>query len=464
LNGILADDVGLGKTLETLCAVAAAHAGVADAKTLVVCPAPVAEHWRAEAECFFPGVGEIRVMSYQDVRSRIDEIEREEFVYCVLDEGHLVRNKRTAVSQAIQRLHGRYRLVLSGTPIQNGVSDLWTLMNFLMPGYLGTDEEFRATFEAKISRMFKKGASEAETEAGASALARLHQQVLPLILRRMKSDVLQELPPLVVHTLTFPMQPAQAALFGEAHVQVDGELGESAFEACAHERSLCVHPCLVRPDLPRDLESSAKLKALRELLLDLFSERNSVRNHALIFCRQRAAVAIVCNVVLRSINGLLYGMLQGGMGDADRQQVIADFQAEKLDVLVMTEQVGGVGIDLYMANAVIFVENSWNPVDDLQAMGRAHRMRTKRQVDVWNLVTQGTIEERIFEAQRRKLQIIGSIINEDNRALDRMNLDALTGPQEEETHDQGEGRLTMHQAAAAQPTLPVLDDRSDYRV
>jgi TATA-binding protein-associated factor len=309
LNGILADDVGLGKTLEALCAIAGAHSSAAGSgrkrQTLIVCPAPVAAHWRAEAECFFPQLAaELRVVSYQEMRSQIDELEREEFVYCVLDEGHLVRNKKTAVSQAITRLRGRFRLILSGTPIQNGVSDLWTLMDFLMPGYLGSAEQFREAFEVKITRMFKKGATEAETEAGALALSRLHQQVLPLILRRMKSDVLRELPPLVVHNLTFPLRPAQAALFGEAHVAVDGELGESAFEACARERNLCVHPCLVRPELPRDLDSSAKLIALREHLLDLFAETNSVRNHALIFCRSRAAIGLVVEVVLRSIPGL----------------------------------------------------------------------------------------------------------------------------------------------------------------
>jgi ERCC4-related helicase len=151
------------------------------------------------------------------------------------------------------------------------------------------------------------------------------------------------------------------------------------------------------------------------------------------------------------------------MGDADRQQVLSDFQREKLDVLVMTEQIGGVGVDLFVANVVIFVENSWNPVDDLQAMGRAHRLRTRRQVDVWNLVTQGTIEERIFETQRRKLQVIASIINEDNRSLDGMNLDGVAGvPAEEAAAGAGEEKWTMEDAIKALGALPALDDRSDY--
>lgn len=468
LNGILADDMGLGKTFQCLCAISNAHtdeyshripldysqSNVNNAPfSLVVCPPSVIDHWVRETRNFFPKMPVnafftknevsqemfnrfegILVTSYGVVRGALNVLTSRVFTYCVLDEGHVIKNKNAKVAQAVTKLRARHRLILSGTPIQNNVEELYSLMDFLMPGYLGTQQSFKKKFENLIGRMFNQDATEKDTERGQEALQLLHCQVLPFIMRRLRNQVLEELPPRVTYDEVFQMTDEQRVLFdrlrktSEALPTFDGnnndndksviEIDEHVFTKMRKERDLCIHPCLVDPTIERTIEKSGKMKELKKILLTqlgLGGGNDQMRNRALLFAQSSKTLDIVKEIVIDNLEGVTCDFFDGRVNERDRQRVLDRFNRDDgPDLLLLTTAIGGLGLNLQVANNVIFLENSWNFTDDEQAMARAHRMGQKRTVTVFNLITYGTIEQRILEVQRKKRNMVNTIINEDN--------------------------------------------------
>ncbi|KAG8534041.1 uncharacterized protein KY384_000884 [Bacidia gigantensis] len=471
LHGILCDDMGLGKTLQTLCIVASDHhiraeeyaqTQAPDARklpSLIVCPPTLSGHWQQEIAQFAPflsclayvgpsqerarlrdlvGTTDIVVTSYDVCRNDIDLFAPQDWNYCILDEGHLIKNPKAKTSMAVKRIKSNHRLILSGTPIQNNVLELWSLFDFLMPGFLGTEKVFLDRFAKPIAASRYAKSSSKEQEAGALAIEGLHKQVLPFLLRRLKEEVLHDLPPKILQNYYCDLSDLQKSLFDDfakkERKTIANEAGSDSkeakqhiFQALQYMRKLCNSPALViKPDhkqypaiqktLARqksslaDVAHAPKLSALRDLLLDCGigtdpSTNTFVSPHrALIFCQMKEMLDMVATTVFRDLlPSVQYLRLDGSVEAGKRQSIVNQFNTDpSYDCLLLTTSVGGLGLNLTGADTVIFVEHDWNPQKDMQAMDRAHRIGQKKVVNVYRLVTRGTLEEKILNSKPTK--------------------------------------------------------------
>lgn len=473
LHGILCDDMGLGKTLQTLCIVASDHHIRAEefAKTaspeyrrlssLIVCPPTLSGHWQQEIQTYAPflsclayvgpssdrvrlrdrlGQTDVVITSYDVCRNDIEFLMPFSWNYCVLDEGHLIKNSRAKTTIAVKRIISNHRLILSGTPIQNNVLELWSLFDFLMPGFLGTEKVFQDRFAKPIAASRFSKSSSKEQEAGALAIEALHKQVLPFLLRRLKEEVLNDLPPKILQNYYCDLSDLQKSLF-ESFVKKerktladkagsdDKEAKQHIFQAIQYMRKLCNSPSLVvkeghkqydmiqnrlarQNSSLKDITHAPKLTALRDLLIDcgigtdisssgeMPSETSYVSQHrALVFCQMKEMLDIVQNDVLKKLlPSVQFLRLDGSVEANKRQNIVNQFNTDpSYDVLLLTTSVGGLGLNLTGADTVIFVEHDWNPQKDLQAMDRAHRIGQKKVVNVYRLITRGTLEEKILK-------------------------------------------------------------------
>ncbi|CAG4975547.1 unnamed protein product [Colias eurytheme] len=494
LHGVLCDDMGLGKTLQSIVVVAASHHERAQAHapalpSLVVCPPTLTGHWVFEVNKFIqtkylkplqyvgPPVERERlrshvrrynliVASYDIVRKDIDFFSSIKWNYCILDEGHVIKNGKTKAFKAIKQLVANHRLILSGTPIQNNVLELWSLFDFLMPGLLGTERQFTARYSRPILAARDPRATPHHLQAGALACEALHRQVLPFLLRRVKEDVLRELPPKITQDYYCELSPLQRSLyehFSKRHMSHDVPHSRThVFQALHYLQNVCNHPKLVlsaeHPELARvqrqlaaqnssldDIHHSAKLPALKQLLLDCgigvssseggegsgdtTGEVGSVvsQHRALIFCQLKSMLDIVERDLLRAhLPGVTYLRLDGSVPAAMRHSIVTRFNTDvSIDLLLLTTSVGGLGLNLTGADTVVFVEHDWNPMRDLQAMDRAHRIGQRRVVNVYRLVTRNTLEEKIMGLQKFKLKTANTVISSENAAMETMGTDQL---------------------------------------
>lgn len=524
LHGILCDEMGLGKTIMTICIVAAhyyyeknADAVILPKPSLVVCPSTLTNHWLNEIEKFmsngeqllrpisyagcandrvalrdkihasFEGVDDINIVvtSYETVRGDVKFFDQFQWSYCVLDEGHMIKNGKTKLSKAIKMISAKHRLILSGTPIQNNVTELWSLFDFLMPGFLGTENQFNSRYTKPILQSRVPKCSAKEKEQGIFAMESLHSQVLPFILRRLKKDVLKDLPSKIIQDYQCELSPSQLRLYedftksqycnqvskkslSELEETKDSEALSSSkshiFTALKYLRNICSHPKLVlnpkhsdykklkglfesSPDGIDDINHSSKLKSLKQLLLDcgiglaedasqqtvsnqlaVLSTESIVNQHrALIFCQLKSMLDIIeKDLFKKHLPSVTYLRLDGSIPIAQRQSIVNRFNDDpSIDVLLLTTQIGGLGLNLIGADTVIFVEHDWNPTRDMQAMDRAHRIGQKRVVNVYRLITKDTVEEKIMSLQKFKTMVSETVITKDNFGLASMQVDRL---------------------------------------
>lgn len=483
LHGVLCDDMGLGKTLQSIVVVAGSHweraqEGAPPLPSLVVCPPTLTGHWVFEVNKFIPTkflkplqyVGppvererlrahvkhfNLIVASYDIVRKDIDFFSSIRWNYCVLDEGHVIKNGKTKAFKAIKQLIANHRLILSGTPIQNNVLELWSLFDFLMPGLLGTERQFNARYSRPILAARDAKATPHQLQAGALACEALHRQVLPFLLRRVKEDVLKELPPKITQDYYCELSPLQRRLyehFSRDHVPQDISSHTHVFQALHYLQNVCNHPKLVltpeHPEAARvaqqlaaqrssldDIEHAAKLPALKQLLLDCGIGSASAepgaavvsQHRALVFCQLKRMLDIVERDLLRAhLPAVTYLRLDGAVPPPRRHALVARFNRDvSIDLLLLTTAVGGLGLNLTGADTVIFVEHDWNPMKDLQAMDRAHRIGQRRVVNVYRLVTRDTVEEKIMGLQKFKLLTANTVISSENAAMETMGTDQL---------------------------------------
>lgn len=499
LHGILCDDMGLGKTLQTLCIVASDHheraeefskTGSPDARrlpSLIVCPPTLSGHWQQEIKTYAPFLSvtayvgppaerktmkdnlekpDIVITSYDVCRNDVDVLEKYNWNYVVLDEGHLIKNAKAKISLAVKRLVSNHRLILTGTPIQNNVLELWSLFDFLMPGFLGAEKVFADRFVKPISASRYSKASSKEQEAGALAIEALHKQVLPFLLRRLKEEVLNDLPPKILQNYYCDLSDLQRKLFEEFSKRESKKLADEAgrddkdakqhiFQALQYMRKLCNSPAMVmKPGHPsydetqrvlakgntslEDAAHAPKLTALRDLLVDcgIGTEGHDsndplyqpIKPHrALIFCQMKEMLDMVQNSVLKAmLPSVTYLRLDGGVEANKRQDIVNKFNSDpSYDCLLLTTSVGGLGLNLTGADTVIFVEHDWNPQKDLQAMDRAHRIGQKKVVNVYRLITRGTLEEKILSLQRFKIDVASTVVNQQNAGLATMDTDQI---------------------------------------
>ncbi|GAM29011.1 hypothetical protein SAMD00019534_121870 [Acytostelium subglobosum LB1] len=533
LHGILCDDMGLGKTLQAICIMAGsdydrrvnfAAKGTPNFQplpSLVVCPSTLVGHWYYEIKKFCDSTmspmtymgspseraalrrkfkdHNVLIMSYDIVRNDIDHLGEMNFNYCILDEGHIIKNAKTKLTQAAKQLKSNHRLILSGTPIQNNVLELWSLFDFLMPGFLGTERQFDDLYSKPILASKDPKCTPKDQEAGALAMEALHRQVLPFLLRRLKENVLHDLPPKIIQDRYCKLSPLQMRLyddFAKTHFKQgmnqeimdddddqdqdeDDESSSSGkkkgksskkaapathiFQALQYLRKLCSHPQFVlnqnhpqynaitkelkaaKSDI-RDIEHSPKLQTLKELLLEcgigvqqtsassssnaneaLSQEPITTQHRVLIFAQMKSMLDIVESDLLKvHMPSVTYLRMDGTTEAMKRQTIVNQFNADPtIDILLLTTHVGGLGLNLTGADTVIFLEHDWNPMKDLQAMDRAHRIGQKKVVSVYRLITTGTLEEKIMGLQRFKLNIANTVVNQENQSLQTMSTNEL---------------------------------------
>jgi len=428
----LADDMGLGKTLQAL-AMLLARAGAGPA--IVVAPTSVVANWRSEAERFAPslelrvygegdrvqaldqlGPGCVLLVSYGLLTVNIDSFAELRFATLVLDEAQAIKNAAAQRTLAIRRVQADFRVATTGTPIENHLGELWSLMRVLNPGLLGSQEHFAKRFMAPIERN-PRGA-ERET---------LRRVISPFMLRRLKSQVLTELPPRTEIILTIEPSAGEAKLLAAIRRQAidrldSGGMPEEAkrFHVLAEitrlRRAAC-HPSLVAPELNL---SGAKLEQLLELVSDLRENRH----RALVFSQFVDYLDLVRAAFDQA--GISYQYLDGSTTPKAREAAVKAFQAGQGDVFLLSLKAGGVGLNLTAADYVIHLDPWWNPAVEQQATDRAHRIGQTRPVTVYKLVVKGSIEEQILALHGSKREIADSVLADQDVAT-RMNVSELLG-------------------------------------
>lgn len=512
LHGILCDDMGLGKTLQSICILAASHfereerfkaTASLDSQrlpSLVVCPPTLTGHWVHEigqyannlcALLYSGGPAErsalqgrilnydVVVLSYDVVRNDVSFLSTVDWNYCILDEGHIIKSSKTKTTKAVKMMKANHRLILTGTPIQNSVLELWSLFDFLMPGFLGTERAFHERFGKPLLATREGKTTSKEQEAAALALESLHKQVLPFLLRRLKDDVLDDLPPKIIQDIECDLGDIQKKLYEEYNASqymedVDeilqdesnltkiGDPADAAkkhhvFQTLQYLRKLVNHPALIyeasspsqkavvdtelakSKNTLRDISHAPKLQSLMQLLqscgigttrlaegeLAAGPEAVSSQHRVLIFCQMKQMLDIIENDLFREhMTSVSYMRLDGSVPSEKRHGIVETFNSDpSIDVLLLTTQVGGLGLTLTGADTVIFVEHDWNPMKDLQAMDRAHRLGQKKVVNVYRLITRETLEARIMGLQQFKLNVANTVISQQNKGLDTMQTD-----------------------------------------
>jgi len=444
LHGILADDMGLGKTLQTLAHILtdkeAGHSG--GKPVLVVAPTSVVPNWRAEALKFTPGLrvlvlngaerkkyfrsiphADLVLTSFALLQRDIDKLRGVAFHLVVLDEAQNIKNPRAKVAQAACKLDARHRLCLSGTPIENHLGELWSLLRFLIPGFLGSEEAFNTRFRKPI-----------EKDGDAERNEVLKRRVAPLILRRTKDQVAKELPPKTELVHLIELHTAQKDLYETVRATMDKRvrqaieargLGQSQIvflDALLKLRQICCDPRLLPDDFSNHVRESAKLDFLIELLELLIEEGR----HVLLFSQFTSMLALIEEHLI--VAHIPYLKLTGS--SKDRGKLVEDFQTGRIPLFLISLKAGGTGLNLTAADTVIHYDPWWNPAAEAQATDRAYRIGQDKPVFVHKLLCQDTVEERIHQLQQEKGKLAAGILagSEIAATLDPATVRALLDP------------------------------------
>lgn len=427
MHGILADDMGLGKTVQTLAHMVYQRRANPDAPpVLVVAPTSVVGNWRRETEKFAPelkqltlygpkrqawfdrlGEFDLVLTSYALLQRDREVLQAQPFSLVVLDEAQWIKNPRAKTAMAAKVLQAERRLCLSGTPMENHTGELWSLFDFLMPGFLGSEKRFRACFRNPI-----------EKDADPHALARLRARTAPFILRRSKQLVASDLPARNEMVQSVEMGSGQKAVYEAVRAQMQKKvrdalaargLGQShiiVLEALLKLRQTCCDPRLLpNRTKGRDKAKSAKLELLMELLPTLVEEGRRV----LLFSQFTSMLDLI-EAELKDAS-IDYLKLTGR--SRNRDKLVEDFQAGAVPVFLISLKAGGVGLNLTAADTVIIYDPWWNPAVEQQAIDRAHRIGQDKPVFVYRLVTEGSIEEKILQLQEQK-RLLTSGVMEDS--------------------------------------------------
>jgi superfamily II DNA or RNA helicase len=440
LGGILADDMGLGKTLQTLTWLGwLKERNTKNPKpSLVICPASVLHNWRREAEKFTPNLkvlvlesgaarhnlrkqipqNDIIVTNYALLRRDLEELNKFAFRAVILDEAQFIKNPGAQVTQSVKQLKSENRIALTGTPLENRLLDLWSIVDFVQPGYLGNQEQFLDTYEPR--------GENAESEQRI-ARKRLSAKLRPLLLRRLKKHVAKDLPDRIEERLDCPLGDEQRKLYlaelRRSRDQIQQAVAEQGLNkskmhvlaALTRLRQVCCHPSLVGNDT-----ASGKTETLFELLDPLVADGQKV----LVFSQFVQMLHILekdCQA--RNIpTHILTGQTK------DRQSVVNAFQNDKgAGVFLLSLRAAGTGLNLTNASYVVLYDPWWNPAVEAQAIDRSHRIGQTQTVNAYRLIAPGTVEEKIWELQQSKAQTIADVLGEEGfaRSLTATDLEYL---------------------------------------
>jgi superfamily II DNA or RNA helicase len=431
LAGILADDMGLGKTAQALAHIwTEKQAGRLDRPALVIVPTSLLFNWQQEAARIAPGLhvltwhgaaraaigsmvgADVVLTTYSLVWRDLRALSAQPWHLLILDEAQAVKNAHARAARALRRLDARHHLALTGTPLENHLGELWSLFDLLMPGFLGDSRTFVRHWRKPI-----------EVNRDGPRARLLAARVRPFILRRMKTEVATELPPLTELVKRVALVGQQRQLYESVRVAADHMVRRilardgfsatsliSVLDAMLKLRQVCCDPLLLKGvQTPPGVER-AKLEWLREHLPDFVAQGRRV----LVFSQFTEMLDLIAAELDRL--GLPHLRLTGQTPAAQRGGVVQRFQAREMPVLLASLKAGGVGLNLTAADTVIHVDPWWNPAVQAQASARAHRIGQDQPVFVYQLVAQGSIEERMLELQARKKALADGLLGRDDGA------------------------------------------------
>ncbi len=437
LGGILADDMGLGKTLQVIAFVLSEKKKKLGS-SLVIVPTSLVYNWQDEIKKFTPhmhavvvsGVQKERQQQIQDIkdadfvitsypliRRDIEMYKELEFAYCFLDEAQHIKNPHTINARSVKQIKAKGYFALTGTPIENALTELWSIFDFVMPKYLFSHTKFVKKYERPIIKKNEQ-----------KVLKELSKQIRPFILRRMKKDVLKELPQKIESKMTADMTEEQKKIYLAYLHQAKGEIakeiavngfGKSHIKILAmltRLRQVCCHPGLFIENYEGD---SGKLALLQEILEDALEGGHRI----LIFSQFTSMLHIIKEHLNKQ--GIEYFYLDGATKSKTRGEMVNAFNKGEKELFLISLKAGGTGLNLTGADMVIHYDPWWNPAVEEQATDRAYRIGQKNVVQVIKLITQGTIEEKIFELQQKKKKMIETIIQPGETMLSKMSQDEI---------------------------------------
>lgn len=433
MGGILADDMGLGKTLQVLAYLLAAKESGQTAPSLIVCPASLVLNWEEECQKFTPqlrcltvdggaahraglagqfGEYDLIVTSYDLLRRDVERYEAVTFNACIIDEAQAIKNHNTQKYRAVCQVKSRVRFALTGTPVENRLSELWSIFSFLMPGYLYPYRTFCNRFEKPIVQ-----------EDDQNALRRLNQLTGPFLLRRMKADVLKELPPKIENVYHVNLGEEQRKLYLAAVLDAKEKLRAArpedktaVFAVLTRLRQICCDPRLIADNWTG---GSAKLEACA----DLVSAAVEGGHRVLLFSQFTSMLALL-EQKLDELE-ISHFTLQGSTPKPVRAELVRRFNGGEASVFLISLRAGGTGLNLTAADVVIHYDPWWNVAAQNQATDRAYRIGQQNTVQVYKLIAQDTIEKKILELQEAKQSLAQTVTGTADGAILSMTPDEL---------------------------------------
>jgi superfamily II DNA or RNA helicase len=443
LHGILADDMGLGKTVQTLAHLAAECGKNPGLPSLVIAPTSVLPNWASEAEKFTPhlkvvalqgkdraadfnkiATADVVLTSYPLLTRDFEKLGKQDWHLVALDEAQYIKNPKALSAQNAFKLKARHRICLSGTPMENHLGELWSLMRFLMPGFLADEKTFNTQLRRPIERDHSHDAQLA-----------LNRRISPLILRRTKDQVATELPPKTEIIHGIDLTKKQTDLYESVRAAMDKRVRDAiadkglakshiiVLDALLKLRQICCHPALLKTPAAQKVAESAKLNFLTtELLPTLIEEGRRI----LLFSTFTSMLALIEEHL--KTEGIAYLKLTGQT--LDRASLVKKFQTGEVPVFLISLKAGGTGLNLTAADTVIHYDPWWNPAAENQATDRAHRIGQTKPVFVHKLVCRGTIEDRILDLQKHKSALVEALLSEETSKLkiDAETLSHLLAP------------------------------------
>jgi SNF2 family DNA or RNA helicase len=434
LNGILADDMGLGKTLQAITTLTQYHESFPKAKSIVVCPTSLVYNWKEEFLKFNPNFRilpvdgnptqrkkllsdvdsfDIVITSYTLLQKDIEFYKQHPFGYAILDEAQHIKNRSTRNAQSVKMIQASHRLILTGTPIENSLEELWSLFDFLMPGLLSSYDRFVEKYlRTSVPNQGKKN------------LEGLRRKVAPFILRRMKKEVLDDLPPvseIIYHcNLSEVQQDLYRSYAKSAREELSQLVRKEGFDrvqihvlaTLTRLKQICCHPAIFAKDKAENGDS-AKYDMMLELLQTLMEG-----NHKTVIFSQYTRMLNIMREDLQKL-GIRFEYLDGS--SKNRLSIVKKFNEDQnIPVFLVSLKAGGSGLNLVGADTVIHYDMWWNPAVESQATDRVHRLGQKNSVSSYKLITSNTIEEKILELHNRKKSLVKDLVSHDEDMMAKL--------------------------------------------
>lgn len=436
LGGILADEMGLGKSIQVICFLKQILSVKKDAKILIVCPTSLVYNWKKEFDKFGSELKYITVYNNKKKRSEIiknmddynifitsyglirndnDEYENIDFELCVIDEAQAIKNYQSMMSQEIKKIKARTKIALTGTPLENSVLELWSIFDFIMPGYLNNIHKFKEVY----------GISDVDDES-LNRLENLNYQIKPFILRRKKDEVSKDLPDKIVNDIYLDFDDNQKKLYMSLVKESEKDFNDlvtthgfnkarfKILQLLMKLRQVCVDPNILYNNYKG---TSVKMEKLLEIVNSYISEGHKI----LIFSSFKTVINKVNK--LFEEKGISAYIINGDVKGADRINLVDKFNNDDTNCFLITLKSGGTGLNLTSADIVIHLDVWWNPQVENQATDRAHRIGQDKNVSVIRFITRGTIEEKIIELQEKKKILSDNLLEGKNNSSVLSGLD-----------------------------------------